>query len=162
MTFTMGTAFAILGGVLAAIGGCAGSAIAVGRVGRAAAGVVTEDPSKFGKVLILQILPGTQGLYGFLVAFLLMVQIGLAGGEVLSLTVAQGLMYFAACLPMAAGGLFSALHQGNAAVAGVGIVAKKPEESGKAIIFAAMVETYAVLSLLISILTIFNITGKIA
>jgi V/A-type H+-transporting ATPase subunit K len=156
-----GIMFAILGGALAAAMGGAGSAIGVGRVGRAAAGVVTEDPSKFGKVLILQILPGTQGLYGFLVAFLLMNNIGLMG-DVKTLTTAQGLMYFAACLPMAIGGFVSALHQGNAAVAGVSIVAKRPEESGKAIIFAAMVETYAVLALLISILAMMNITSKIA
>ncbi len=154
-----GIMLAILGGVIAAAMGGVGSAIGVGTVGRAAAGVVTEDPSKFGKVLILQILPGTQGLYGFLVAFLLLVQIGVMGGEPVNITPAQGLMYFAACMPMAAGGLVSAIHQGKAAAAGVGIVAKRPEESGKAIIFAAMVETYAVLALLISILAIFNITG---
>ena len=157
-----GVMIAILGGMLAAIMGGVGSAIGVGRVGKAAAGVVTEDPSKFGKVLILQILPGTQGLYGFLVAFLLMNNIGLMSGEVLPLTVAQGLAFFAACMPMVFGGFISALHQANVAVAGVAIVAKKPEESGKAIIFAAMVETYAVLALLISILAMMNIAGQIA
>ena len=156
-----GIVIAIFGGALAALLGGIGSAMGVGRVGRAAAGVVTEDPSKFGKVLILQILPGTQGLYGFLVAFLLMTNIGLTGSETPDLTVAQGLMYFAACMPMAFGGLISALSQANAAVAGVGIVAKRPEESGKAIIFAAMVETYAVLSLLISILAMMNISNHI-
>ncbi len=156
-----GIMLAILGGVLAALFGGVGSAIGVGTVGRSAAGVVAEDPSKFGKVLILQVLPGTQGLYGFLVAFLLLVQIGIMGGEPLDLTPAQGLMYFAACLPMAAGGLISGIHQGKAAAAGVALVAKRPEESGKAIIFAAMVETYAVLALLISILAMFNITGII-
>ena len=158
MNLTFGVMIAILGGVIAAVMGGVGSAISVGTVGQAAAGVVSEDPSKFGKVLILQILPGTQGLYGFLVAFLLLVQIGVMNGEVL----AQGFMYFAACLPMAVGGLISAVYQGKAAVAGVGIVAKKPEESGKAIIFAAMVETYAVLALLISILSIFSITSIIS
>ena len=158
---SFGIMFAILGGVLAAAGGGAGSAIGVGRVGRAAAGVVTEDPSKFGKVLILQILPGTQGLYGFLIAFLLLTQIGVMGGSPIQLTAVQGLMYFAACLPMAICGFISALHQANAAVSGVSIVAKRPEESGKAIIFAAMVETYAVLALLISILAMFNITANI-
>ena len=155
-----GIMLAILGGVIAAAMGGVGSAIGVGTVGRAAAGVVTEDPSKFGKVLILQILPGTQGLYGFLVAFLLMSNIGLMG-EIKPLTTAEGWMYFGACLPMAVGGLVSALHQANAAVAGVSIVAKRPEESGKAIIFSAMVETYAVLALLISILAMMNITGRI-
>ncbi len=157
-----GMLIAIFGAVLAAAMGGIGSAMGVGLVGKAAAGVVSEDPSKFGKVLILQILPGTQGLYGFLVAFLLLVRVGIMSGEPLDLTVAQGLMYFAACLPMAFGGLISAIQQGKAAVAGVGIVAKKPEESGKAITFAAMVETYAVLALLISILAIFNITNIIA
>lgn len=152
---------AILGGVIAAIMGGVGSAIGVGRVGKAAAGVVTEDPSKFGKVLILEILPGTQGLYGFLVAFLLMTNIGLMG-DLKPLTTAQGWMFFAACMPMAVGGFVSALHQANVAVSGVSIVAKRPEESGKAIIFAAMVETYAVLALLISILAMMNIAGKIA
>ncbi|MCR5150831.1 MAG: V-type ATP synthase subunit K [Clostridiales bacterium] len=158
----MGVMFAILGGVLAAAMGGVGSAIGVGRVGRAAAGVVTEDPSKFGKVLILQILPGTQGLYGFLIAFLLMNNLKLGSAEALNLTNGQGLQYFAACMPMAIGGLVSALMQASAAVAGVGIVAKRPEESGKAIIFAAMVETYAVLALLISILAMMNITSTIA
>lgn len=157
----LGVMIAILGGALAATMGGVGSAIGVGRVGRAAAGVVTEDPSKFGKVLILQILPGTQGLYGFLVAFLLMNNIGLMSGNVLNLTPAQGAMFFAACLPMTIGGLVSALHQANVAVAGVSMVAKRPEESGKAIIFAAMVETYAVLALLISILAMMNIAGRL-
>lgn len=157
-----GMMIAILGGIIAAVLGGVGSAMGVGRVGQAAAGVVTEDPSKFGKVLILEILPGTQGLYGFLVAFLLLVQLGIMSGEPLTLTAAQGWMYFIACMPMAIGGFISAIHQANTAVAGVAIVAKKPEESGKAIIFAAMVETYAVLALLISILAIFSITGIIA
>lgn len=160
MTTFLGAVLAILGGVLAAVCGGVGSAIAVSRVGRAAAGVVTEDPSKFGKVLILQILPGTQGLYGFLIAFLLFNQIGLISGDIAALQAIEplkGLMYLCACLPMAIGGFVSAIHQGNAAIAGVGIVAKKPEESGKAIIFAAMVETYAVLALLISILAVFGI-----
>lgn len=159
MTY-LGAVLAILGGALAASFGGVGSAIGVGRVGKAAAGVVTEDPSKFGKVLILEILPGTQGLYGFLIAFLLFNQIHLISGDIEALAAIpafKGLMYFCACLPMAIGGFVSALHQGNVAVSGVGIVAKKPEESGKAIIFAAMVETYAVLALLISILAIFGI-----
>ena len=155
----LGAVYAILGGALAAALSGVGSAIGVGRAGRAAAGVVSEDPSKFGKVLILQILPGTQGLYGFLIAFLLFVQIGIIGGTFEPISTAKGLMYFGACMPMAIGGLISAIQQGNTAVAGVNVVAKRPEESGKAIIFAAMVETYAVIALLISILAIFSING---
>ena len=79
------------------------------------------------------------------------------GGTTVQLTWYQGLMYFASCLPIAFGGLFSGIAQGRAAASGVGIVAQKPEHSGKAIIMAAMVETYAILALLVSILAIFGI-----
>ena len=148
---------AILGAALSALLAGIGSAKAVGAVGEAANGLVSQDPSKFSKVLILQLLPGTQGLYGLLVAVLLLSRIGVIGGNPLELTMAQGAAYLAACIPMAFGGLLSAVWQGKVAIAGVGLVAKKPEQSGKAVIMAAMVETYAILSLLISILLIYNI-----
>lgn len=153
----LGLILAITGAVAAALFAGIGSAKAVGLVGEAAAGVVSVDPSKFSKVLILQLLPGTQGLYGLLIAILLLSRIGMLGGNPVDLTAAQGLMFLAASLPMAAVGYFSAIVQGRAAVAGVGITAKKPEHNGKGIIMAAMVETYAILALLISILLIYNI-----
>lgn len=152
-----GLALAILGAVFAALFAGIGSARGVGLVGEAAAGLVSQDPSKFSKALILQLLPGTQGLYGLLVAVLLLTNVGVIGGTPADLTVAQGLMYFAASLPIAFGGWISAIFQGRAAAAGIGIIAKKPDDSGKAIIMAAMVETYAILALLISILIIYNI-----
>lgn len=155
----LGIAFAVIGAALAAILSGMGSAKGVGLVGQAAAGVITEDPSKFGKVLILQILPGTQGLYGFLTAILLLLQLGIIGGNFQDISLQKGLMYFGACLPIAIVGYFSAISQGKAAAAGVSIVAKKPDQSGKAITLAVMVETYAVLALLVSILSIFSITG---
>ncbi len=145
---SMGIVFAILGAACAAIFAGMGSAKGVGIVGEAGAGVISEDPSKFGKVLILQILPGTQGLYGFLAAFMIMNKI------TAELSMAQGLGLFVAALPIAFVGYFSGVAQGRVAAAGVGIVAKKPDQNGKAITFAAMVETYAVLALLISILLI--------
>ena len=152
-----GLALVILGASAAALFAGIGSAKGVGLVGEAAAGVVSNDPSKFSKVLILQLLPGTQGLYGLLVAVLLLSKVGILGGNISEITLSQGLMYFGACMPIAFGGLFSGLSQGRAAASGVGIVAKKPEQSGKAIIMSAMVETYAILALLISILIIYNI-----
>ena len=154
----LGTVLAVVGAAIAAILPGWGSAKGVGLVGQAGAGVIIEDPSKFGKVLILQILPGTQGLYGFLTAFLTLVQINIIGGEFIPLSLAKGLMYFGACMPIAIVGYFSAISQAKTAASGVSIVAKKPDESGKAITFAAMVETYAVLTLLISILAVFSIT----
>lgn len=149
-----GIVLAVLGAISAALFSGIGSARGVGMTGEAAAGVIAEDPSKFSKVLILQLLPGTQGLYGLLTAVLLLSQIGLLKGELIPLTLAQGLQYFIACLPIAVVGYFSAIYQARTAVAGVGIVAKKPEQSGKAISMAAMVETYAILALLVSILSI--------
>ncbi|MBQ7399610.1 MAG: V-type ATP synthase subunit K [Clostridia bacterium] len=149
-----GLVIAVAGAVLAALIAGMGSAKAVGMVGEAAAGVVAEDPSKFSKVLVLQLLPGTQGLYGLLTAVLALSQLGVLGGSALQLSVAQGIAYFAACLPIMIVGYFSAIAQARAAVAGVGIVAKNPSQNGKAITMAAMVETYAILALLVSILVI--------
>ena len=153
----LGLALAIIGAAFAAWFAGIGSAKGVGLVGEAAAGLVSHDPSKFSKALILQLLPGTQGLYGLLVSVLLLSRIGVLGGSAAEIGTMQGLMYFGASLPIAFGGLFSGIAQGRAAAAGVNIIAKKPEESGKAIIMAAMVETYAILALLISILIIYNI-----
>ena len=153
----LGMALAIIGAVVAALFAGIGSAKGVGLVGEAAAGVVSVDPSKFSKVLILQLLPGTQGLYGLLTAVLLLSRIGVLGGNLASISTWQGLMFLAAGLPIGIVGLFSGIAQGRAAAAGVGIVAKKPEQSGKGVIMAAMVETYAILALLISILIIYNV-----
>ncbi len=154
---SMGIALAILGAACASLFAGIGSAKGVGLVGEAAAGVVSVDPNKFSKVLILQLLPGTQGLYGLLTAILMLSRIGIIGGNPAELTVAQGLMFLGAALPIAIVGLFSGIAQGRAAAAGVGITAKKPEHNGKGIIMAAMVETYAILALLVSILLIYNI-----
>ena len=154
----MGIVLALLGAVLAALFAGIGSAIGVGIAGQAAAGVVTEDPNKFSKVLVLQLLPGTQGIYGLLIGFITLTQIGIMGGSS-DISLAKGFLYLAACLPMAFVGLWSAVKQGQAAVASIGLVAKKPDQFGKAMIFPAMVETYAILALLISILAIFRIAG---
>ena len=154
---TLGIVFALLGAVLAALLGGIGSAIGVGMTGQAA-GVVTEDPGKFGKVLVLQLLPGTQGIYGLLIGFITLTQIGILGGNS-DISLAKGLLYLAACLPMAIVGLVSAKWQARASVSSISLVAKKPDQFGKAMIFPAMVETYAVLALLISILSIFSIGG---
>ena len=150
----MGLVLAIVGAALAALLSGLGSAKGVGLVGEAAAGLLTEDLSKFTKVLILQILPGTQGLYGFITAIMVLVKTKVLSGSPAELTVSQGLMLLGACLPMAIVGYFSAIAQARVAASGV---AKKPEGQSKAMVLAAMVETYAVLALLISILMILNL-----
>ncbi len=150
-----GVVFALLGVAVAVSLAGMGSAMGVGIAGQAAAGVVTEDPNKFAKVLLLQLLPGTQGIYGLLVGFIALSKIGLLGGGVnWEMTMAEGLLFLAACLPIGLVGLLSAIYQGQTSAASIGIVAKKPEQFGKAMLFPAMVETYAILALLVSILAI--------
>lgn len=151
-----GNFFAILGASLAALAGI-GSAIGVGIAGEAAAGVVAEDPDKFGQTLVLQALPGTQGIYGLLVAFIIMLKIGLLGGAMTPLTVQQGLYILAAAVPIGLVGIWSAIAQGKTAAAGIMMIAKRPEELAKGMVYAAMVETYAVLALLVSFLMINSI-----
>ncbi|MBQ3903505.1 MAG: V-type ATP synthase subunit K [Eubacterium sp.] len=153
----LGLALAILGAAFAALLSGMGSARGVGIVGEAAAGLISEDPSKFTKVLILQILPGTQGLYGFITAIMVMIKIQLLSGSPVALTTQQGLQVFGACLPMAIVGYFSAIAQAKVAASGVSVVAKKPEQQSKAMVLSAMVETYAVLALLISLLIILRL-----
>lgn len=155
----MGIVFALLGAAVAALLPGFGSAKGVGMAGEAAAGVVTEDPSKFGKVLILQLLPGTQGIYGLLVAFIMLSGIGVLGGGFESMSVVKGLLYLVASLPIALVGYWSAIRQARAAVAGINLVSKRPAEQGKAMLFAAMVETYAVFALLVSILAVTGVNG---
>ena len=150
----LGLVYALTGAALASLLAGIGSAIGVGLAGRAAAGAVAENPDLFSKVLILQLLPGTQGIYGLLVGFITLAKIGLMGAGDVEVTVANGLLILAACLPIAVVGLVSGIHQGKTAAASIGIVAKKPEQFGKAMLFPAMVETYAILALLISILAV--------
>ena len=114
----------------------------------AAAALTTSQPEKFGQALILQLLPGTQGLYGFVIAFLIFTNLS---GD---LSVVQGLGYLGSSLPIAFTGLFSGIAQGKVAAAGIQILAKKPEHSTKGIIYAAMVETYAILGFVISFLLV--------
>ena len=147
-----GQVYAIIGAALAVGMAGMGSAIGVGIVGQAAAGVVSEDPDKFGQTLLLQALPGTQGIYGLLIGFIVMSRVGILGGAAPDM--GQGLMILGACLPIAIVGLVSGVYQGKAAAAGVGLVAKRSEELGKAITFAVLVETYAVLALLASFLMV--------
>jgi len=154
MNIQSGVALAVLGAATSVFFGGIGSSIGVGMAGEAAAGVTSEDPEKFGRLLLLQALPGTQGIYGFLAGFIVIFKLGFFGGTVAPLTVEQGWQYFFACLPVALSCMISGIYQGRASVAAIGIVAKKPEESGKALIIPAMVETYAVLGLLATILLV--------
>lgn len=154
----LGLFFAILGAALAVGLAGIGSARGVGLAGEAAAGLLTEKPEMFSKVLILQILPGTQGLYGFIVTLLLFNKIGLFSGNVANLTLEQGLTLFAACMPIAITGYFSAIYQGRVAASGISVLAKQPTMLGKSMTLASIVELYAILTLLVSFLAVMNIS----
>ncbi len=154
----LGIVLAVLGAALAAGFAGVGSAKGVGLVGEAGAGLLTEKPDSFGKVLILQILPGTQGLYGFLVALLIFIKTGLLAGAPVALTWTQGFYFFVASLPIAIAGYFSAIYQGRVAASGVSMIAKQSDQTAKAMTLSALVETYAVLALLISFIAVFRIT----
>ncbi len=149
-----GVALAVLGAAMTVIMGGIGSSIGVGVAGEAAAGVTAEDPEKFGKMLLLQALPGTQGIYGFLAAFIVMTKLQFFSANPVAITVEQGWQIFFSCVPAAIGCFSSAIYQGRASIASINLVAKRPEESGKALVFPAMVETYAILSLLATILLV--------
>lgn len=148
-----GQNLALLGAGLAAVFAGMGSAKAVGMVGEAASGLLSEDPSKFGKTLILQALPGTQGIYGLITAFLILFKIGLLSTPV-ELSTAQGAYFLFAALPIAVVGYQSAIKQGRVAMSGVHLLAKRPDEVGKAITSAALVETYAIFAVLVSLLLV--------
>ena len=152
-----GLGFTILGAALTAGLCCIGSAKGTGMVGEAASGLVSEDPDKSTKCLILQVLPGTQGLYGFVALFIVLGQVGVLSGSPVAVTVSQGLAFFAACLPIMLGGWLSAVFQGRVAAASIGIVAKHPEATTKGLIFCVIVEFYAILSLVATIMLATNI-----
>ncbi|MBO5060103.1 MAG: V-type ATP synthase subunit K [Clostridia bacterium] len=152
----LGMFFAILGAALAVGLAGMGSSKGVGIASEAASAVVANDPSKFGKMLVLQLLPGTQGLYGLIIAIMVMLNTGILGGAVVTDT-GVGLQYFAACLPIALGGYFSGKAQGRVCAAGCSLTAKRPEESSKAIVSASLIELYALLGFIVSFLMVINI-----
>jgi len=150
----LGNFFGTNGGVILTIAGAAlavflagiGSARGCGLVGKAATGIIAQEPEKFGKAMILQLLPGTQGLYGFVIGFLIALKI--ADGP----SASQGLYLLLSALPVAICGYRSALYQAEVATAGLQILAKNPDQNTKGIIFAAIVETYAILGFVGSII----------
>jgi V/A-type H+-transporting ATPase subunit K len=147
----------IAGAALAVILSGIGSAVGIGYAGRASLGAMSEGTKDFAKYLMLTALPGTQGIYGFVAGFLVMLWSGLMAGDTSALTVEKGWQFFYASLPVAFAGLFSAIQQGKVCASGVNMTTKQPGEVGKALVLGVFVEFYAVLGLLISILFLISI-----
>lgn len=152
----IGLVLALVGAVIAVALPGYSSGLGIQYVGQVSAGAMTEDPKNFGRFLVLLALPGTQGIYGFVVAFLILQKTGLVAGAVAALTVPQGLALLLAGVPIAIGGL-TAILQGKVCAAGVGLTARRPEESGKALVMGVFVEFYAVLGLLVSLFILFGV-----
>ena len=151
-----GIGLAFLGAALAVGLCCVGSAKGTGMVGEAATGLLSENPEHFSKCLILQVLPGTQGLYGLVIWFFALFTMGAFSGGIGALSVTNGLTIFVSCIPMALGGWLSAIYQGRVAASAINVVAKKPDDWAKGIILCGIVEFYAILSLLASMLMLVN------
>ena len=141
-----GVLFAALGAAIATFLAGWGSAVGVGIVGEVAAGLMVEEPEKFGKTLVLQLLPGTQGLYGFVIGLMVLNKLSI------DMSFAEGVYILMACLPIAIAGYGSAIAQGKVAASGISLLAKNEEQSTKGIIYAVMVETYALLAFVVSIM----------
>lgn len=137
---------AVLGILFALILSGTGSARAVGMTGEASAALIKEQPEKFGKSLVLQLLPGTQGFYGFVIA--MMIAFKLTAIQ----SYAQGFQLLVAGLIVGFVGYTSAIAQGRVATAGIQILAKNEEHFMKGAIYAGMVEMYAILGFVISFL----------
>jgi V/A-type H+-transporting ATPase subunit K len=150
MVDPIGLALALFGCVLAAVPAGIGSAMGIRLVADVASGVLAEDPKKFGSLFVLVALPGTQGFYGFLGAFLAIMKLGILG-TLAPITFWQGAQLCLACIPVGVAGYVTAIWQGKVCAAGAELVAKRASEGAKGIIFGALVETYAVLGLLATI-----------
>lgn len=148
----LGIALALFGAVIAFVFSAAGSAIALGMAGQAAAGVVAEDPKKFGQTLVLQAIGTTGGIYGLLMAFLILT-------KAMDVTDWQtGLFLLGSGIPVGVVGYFASVWQGKTLVTGIILIGKRSGEMAKAMIYAAMVETFAVFALLISFLMYNNVS----
>ncbi|HOJ50234.1 MAG TPA: V-type ATP synthase subunit K [Spirochaetota bacterium] len=142
----IGLAIGIFGiGLAVALAGI-GSSIGIRVAAEAANAAMIEEPKNFGKYLVLTALPGTQGIYGFVIGFLALAKLRA------EMAFGDGLALLFACLPIALAGLFSAIYQGKVTAAGINMTVKHPEESGKALVLGVFVEFYAILGFVISIM----------
>ena len=151
-----GTDWALLGAGFAAILAGCGSAWGITVASATVSGIVAEDGEKFGKLLPIAAMPGTQGIYGFIAAVLVLIFFNILGGTV-DIAGTMGFLIFLACQPVAWLCFISAIYQGKTGASAAGIVARRSEDSGKALIFPALVETYAVLSLIVTILMLIGL-----
>ncbi len=155
MMEVLGLTFALAGAAVAVFLAGVGSSIGLGIAAKSATAVLSEKPERYGILMLMVVLPSTQGIYGFIVGLFVMLKLNIFAGTMAQIPWQQGLEIFAACLPVAIGGWISAIHQGKTGAAGIMMAAKRPELAFKAgVVFAAMVELYAILGFLVSLMII--------
>ena len=160
MELSIGLGLVFAGAAIAAALGFSGSAIGMGHAGQAAAGVLGEKPHLFGKMLLMQALPGSQGIYGLVGAFLILNFAGVLGGSgVPVIDTVTGLQYLMAGLPIGIAGYFSGMFQGIVAASGISMIAKDETNMGRAIVLSVMVETWAIFGVLISFILLISIAS---
>jgi|UniRef100_A0A7C4U104 V/A-type H+-transporting ATPase subunit K len=146
-----GAMFVAMGAALVTALGSIGAGMGIGRSTAHAGGILSEKPELFGKLLVIMALPGTQGFYALVVMFLMFQFFGFIGGSPKA-TLPQGIAMLLVGLVIGLVEFKTALDQAHSAIGAEDFVAKRPEESGRAILLPALVETYAILGLLAGVL----------
>jgi V/A-type H+-transporting ATPase subunit K len=153
--YTIGLFYALLGAAIAMGMGGISAGFGVMASGVPGVGVVTEDPRKFGPVMVLDAIPQTQGIYGFLCAFMIFLGTGILG-TIQPISEGLGLAALAAGIVVGLTNI-TAIPQGMICGAGMIAIAKKPEVLGQSIVLAVMAETFAIFGLLCAILVFVGI-----
>jgi V/A-type H+-transporting ATPase subunit K len=152
---THSTVLALIGAAIAVGMGAIGSSVGVGKIAVTGTGLLSKDPARFPQVLALAALPSTQALYGLLFGFVVLIRVGLLGGEPVNFSDEVGYAFLFSALPVGIATLFSGIYQGMAAAGGVKILAQKPENFSQAVVLASLIETFAIFGLVISLLIVF-------
>jgi V/A-type H+-transporting ATPase subunit K len=148
-----GPVLAFAGAMLAAGLGAIGSSYGCGAAGEATTVVTAEKPELKPKMILLQVMPGSQVIYGFVIAMMII------GAKVAEMTAITGAQILMAGLTMGLAALYSGIRQGRVIAAGTQAVAKDESQLGNVIIFAAVVETFAIFGFLVSFLMIQGATA---
>lgn len=150
-----GAPLACLAAAFAFIPAAIGSAVALSKTGQTMAGIVAEKPEVYSKLQLVQLLPATQGLYGFLIGFLILVKIGLIGSGLAVISTEIGLQMLFGALPVGFLGLFSAIRQGAMGCSAMELIGKNPDMSGKGVLMTAVIELYAIFGFIVSFFVVF-------
>jgi V/A-type H+-transporting ATPase subunit K len=149
-----GLILSLLGALSAVVLAGVGSSLGIKTAGQKAAGVLAEKPNMFGSLVTMVVLPGSQGIYGLLIAIMILNKIGAMSGNLVDLTLSNGLSFLIAGVIIGILGLISAIFQAKVVAAAIGGLAKDESIFGGAITMSVLIETYAIFGLLIAIFVV--------